>query len=53
MIAGPSVASAALSGLTADCQVDPSGVTRLQHLIDLLMWFRSRPTCDVDPWDTA
>ena len=39
--AGRFVASAALSGLTTDCRVDPSGVTGLQRLLELLMWLSS------------
>ena len=35
--AGRFVAGAALSGLTTDCRVDPSGVTGLQRLLELLM----------------
>ena len=39
--AGRVVASAALSGLTTDCRVDPSGVTGLQRLLELLIWLGS------------
>ena len=39
--AGRFVASSALSNLTTDCRLDPSGVTGLQRLLGLLMWLSS------------